>query len=283
MTKWINYFLIFLSLTFVIQSSEETNTYSPKLYEGIWPDFCSEHLRKFPEHCSVKNSHSISYCEELRESDSEFIVDKKIISQLSPYLNSIPVNMNKCSCFYCPQCSNQVIKGSFLKNCYEDEEDDLIIFEDEFIDGSDEEDDYHFEDYYVQPTSTVNIVCYKCKCLEIWYDKNNEDNSTYIELIYDQWEKCGQNSIPHGYFDINSKKSALFLEQHLKYIQENPTCKCYWPYRSKLACEISDTVYSKMSFLFENSYLSNLKNTTPPAFDFPNPKNPTNHDFLCNL
>lgn len=176
-------------------------------------------------------------------------IDKENIAQLSLYANRIPITINSCDFRFCLQCQSPVARGEFI-------DEDIWTEEEEYVYG---------------------MICYKCRCLKNWYNPNNldadEDDVKDEEIADEYWETCSHKAVPYKYFTILS--NVLFFEQHLKYCQENPACLCYWPYRSKRACEISDTIYNKMHPLIENSFLGKL--TSSEFNDY------TTHDVLTTL
>ncbi|MEK7340240.1 MAG: hypothetical protein AABZ92_05975, partial [Verrucomicrobiota bacterium] len=188
------------------------------------------HQNLWPDFCLEHQDH-FSYDDQK--------IDKENIAQLSLYANQIPTTTSRCDFRFCLQCQTSVAREVCLDDDGEDEEGDPDI-----------------------------IVCYKCRCLKNWYNENNldadEEDEQDEEIASEYWENCGNKAVPHKYFTNPSNVS--FLEQHVKYCQENPTCLCYWPHRSKRACEISDVIYTKMYPLVENSSLGKPNSPEFPCF-----------------
>ena len=167
-------------------------------------------------------------------------IDKVNIAQLSLYADQIPTTACRCDFRFCLQCQTPVARGVFLdENIWEEEEEHTYV-----------------------------MICYKCRCLKNWYDENNldadEDDKRDEEIAIKYWQTCNHRAVPYKYFFIPS--NILFLKQHLKYCRENPTCLCYWPYRSKRACEISNAIYHKMYHLVKNLSLRKPNSSGFPGF-----------------
>jgi tetratricopeptide (TPR) repeat protein len=234
MKIFIRVFIIFINFGILkAQANNEFSTFDPKLYNGIWPDFCFEHLQNFPEECSEQhideNGHE--YLNYIKDNSSECFIDKEIIFRLSNYLHLIPSN-SICDFLYCKNCHKPVIRGCFSD--YDEDEDE-----------------------------SFPIICYKCKCLSNWYDENDRDNYKEESFVEDYWVGCEKKACPHLYFNIATKQYIAFFENYLRYCYENNTCMCYWPFLSKIACEINDIVYENIYSLLESKslLLNELKNS----------------------
>jgi tetratricopeptide (TPR) repeat protein len=238
--------------------AEDTTCFSPNLYRSIWPDFCLEHLNKFPEACSECHTDDQGnlYLDFLQEGSSSAHIDTEILSRLSKYTKLIPTLSSSCSFQFCPRCSSPVARGIFAEECEKDE---------------------------LGNTTWEPVISYKCKCLENWhneYDEYNWDDDEQEDIPH--WTTCHKQAIPHYYFDVHSKQFVSFLEQHLKYCKENSKCMCYWPHRSIVACEISDDVYEKMEKLLEKSPLNQLTGSKNSS-DFPYLNDRATYGVLAGL
>ncbi len=260
-------FSILLTLFFMLNlhaDESKAKFFRPKLYESLWPDFCLDHLTRFPLECSEQYLDNFSdfYVEHLEQGNSEAYIDREIIFRLASYSNKIPKTSKNCDFLFCQQCHAPVVRGLFETESdnSEAEIDEDIIIDDEISDLG-------------------KSVCYTCKCIDSWHDKNQwEEDGRFIK---ENWTKCKTKAIPYQYFDIHAKESVPFLEQHLKYSQENPKCLCYWPYRSKTACEISDLIYDEMLTLSESSSLSKL--TSQKSKEFPYVQECFTHSVFSDL
>ncbi|PWU15457.1 MAG: hypothetical protein C5B45_02590 [Chlamydiae bacterium] len=177
-------------------------------------------------------------------------IDKENMAGLSHYANQIPTTASRCDFRFCLQCQSPVVRGEFINEDIWTEEGECIY----------------------------RMICYTCRCLKNWYNPNNldtdEEDEQDEEIVDEHWENCSYKTVPHKYFTIASNSS--FFEQHLKYCQENPTCLCYWPHRSKRACEINDAIYHKMHPLIESLSLDK-----PSSSEFASLEN--THDILNAL
>ncbi|MDR2540009.1 MAG: hypothetical protein LBC45_05425 [Chlamydiales bacterium] len=198
------------------------------------------HQNLWPDFC-------LEHLEFFSREDSK--MNQENIARLSLYADRIPRTINNCDFRFCLRCQSLVVRGEFI-------DEDMCTEEEEYVCG---------------------VICYKCRCLKNWYHPNNldadEEDERDEEIVDEYWENCSHKAVPHKYFTIASNLS--FFEQYLKYCQENPTCLCYWPYRSKRACEISDAIYHKVHPLIEHAFLS--KSTSSEFLGY------TTHDILTIL
>ncbi|MFX0209605.1 MAG: tetratricopeptide repeat protein, partial [Candidatus Hodarchaeota archaeon] len=224
----------------------------PKLYENVWPDFCLEHLLKNPRDCGEQciDQAGRLHATFLKEGNSNAFIDINLVHKISPLSSLIPVRNWTCGFSFCEECLSPVAMSAFPKDCDHD----------------------HDEDEWC-----AEIYC-KCGCSESWFDPDDDPAG-----IFCSWEDCQQNALPYVYFDIQTKQFFSFFEQHLNYLSDNPLCRCYWPYCSKAACEISDTVYDEMRTLLKSSYLSRLRETNWNSQDFPYLKDCSVHGVLARL
>lgn len=253
MLKWVKYFPLFVLLLLPsCKSFCDEEYYLPKIYQSLWPDFCLEHLTKFPDECSeqCKEKNGNFYLRYLIDGSAEAYIEKKLINSLSK-ANLIPSSSKICSFLFCNNCHQPVISSCFT--CYD-------------YDENDEE-------------KKIVRVFNRCDCLRCWFNEYDydEDKSYYLKKIYHyngdssddgevidfiekNWIRCPMLSIPHEYFDYKTKQFFSFLEQLLVYLEENLACLCFWPYRTKLACQISDIIYEKMMSIITNTPLKHLNN-----------------------
>lgn len=185
----------------------------------------------------------LEHLKELSDECNEQYIDKELIARLSYDSNRIPTTLNSCDFRSCLQCQAPAARRLCIDEDWTDEEENVY-----------------------------EILCYKCRCLKNWYNPNNldadEEDLKDEEIVDEYWDTCSNKAIPHSYFTIQAKPFVCFLEQHLKYCKENSSCLCYWPYLSKIACEISDTVYTKGYSLVENSFLGKLNSPEFNSLDF---------------
>ena len=218
---------------------------TPKIHQGIWPDFCLKHLQDEPEGCSAWSEYKSGglQLDFLIEGHSEAQVDKELIDRVRHLSHLIPQrrqgNKRRCDYAYCPNCSQTVIRGV---SYYEDDDDD--------DDGN---------DVY----SYIYFPVYKCGCTGQWWldldDLWNEECD-----IYDGWQFCNAPTIYHGYFDWHHQTYFRHLQNFLLYEKENPSCSCYWPQSDSSAKEISDFAYTKLKQAFEDSNLEVARSTFTP-------------------
>lgn len=77
-------------------------------------------------------------------------------------------------------------------------------------------------------------------------------------LTMSTWEGCKASAIYPGYLDCNLQRYAKYLDKHLRYIQSNPECSCYWPEKSDLAREANDVACEMFFRLFNNTCLKDV-------------------------
>lgn len=228
-------------------SSKVYASLTPKIHNGIWPDFCFKHLQSEPEGCSQwgldeNNNVQLSF---LINGQAEAQIDRALIERLEHLGYLIPSRKRGsngyCDYVWCPGCSQTVIRGISYCECDEDEEDD---------EGN---------DVY----SYVYFPVYKCDCTGQWWldpdDLLDEDCD-----IFKDWQFCEAPTIYHGYFDWHHQTYFHNLKNLLEYIDENPTCTCYWPQIDACAKEISDSLYEKLTRIFKAPTLSRTCKTFTP-------------------
>lgn len=218
---------------------------TPKIHQGIWPDFCLKHLQDDLEGCSAWGEYENNglQLDFLIDGHSEAQVDRELIDRVRHLSHLIPQrkqgNKRHCDYAYCPNCSQTVIRGV---SYYEDEDEDE--------DGN---------DVY----SYIYFPVYKCGCTGQWWldldDLWNEECD-----IYEGWQFCNAPTIYHGYFDWHHQTYFRHLQNFLLYEKENPACSCYWSQSDSRAKEVSDFAYTKLKQAFEASNLDTARSTFTP-------------------
>ncbi|MBI5346061.1 MAG: hypothetical protein HZB76_02840 [Chlamydiae bacterium] len=254
-------FLSFFALSFA-EDLQEKKYYFPKIFQGIWPNFCFRHLSSNPEGCSsfYVNKNGEASLEFLAQGSAQAFIDKDLIDQIAPYIKYFPQyeGYSPCDYIYCKACRSAVMRRV------------VAVWEE----WDDDDDDFEPE-YYCE-------LEYKCNCKNRWgEDKWGDRDYVYKE---DYWESCHNSYINHYYFDWHSKFYFNFLLQHLEYCSENDNCNCYWPQLSEISCQISDAVYSQMSNNLENEEaFKGLIECIPPPKEFPTLRNRTSYGVILSL
>jgi len=121
---------------------------------------------------------------------------------------------------------------------------------------------------YLIPHSHYQCSFILCEnCITPILKTSLTDRTTYTCILCKQPSdsfiyRCPNAAIPHEYttkYFIETDVWPLsmpYLKQHLAYSAENKNCLCYWPYRSKIACNISDFVYQEISLQKDFPYLT---------------------------
>lgn len=223
----------------------------PKIHHGFWPYFCPMHLLKDPAACGSwdEDKNGNMQLDFVLFRTAEAYYDPELIQRISSQLDLIPKNDKKlCDYAWCSVCKQTVLRGVSYNEGEEDEDQSLIYF-----------------------------PVYKCKCTGKWWiyldDLDKEDYK-----IYNGWKFCHAETIYPGYVDWHSKPYFRFLKRHLKYIEENPCCDCYWPEVEPLAKEISNLVYSDLLNELKTSNLDNIRE----SFHIPLAER-SQHGFLSGL
>ena len=224
-----------------------TTILTPKIHQGVWPDFCIHHLQIDPEGCSAWSCKSCRDPVELElflYGSSHVHIDQELISSLEHLIYFIPSSNTSC-CDYacCPSCQQTVIRA---------------------VSCDDEDEDYN-EEYPEAPIYDYSLI-YHCTCHQKygwWMDSEDAQNST--------WQFCSAPAIYYGYLDWNNRTYFHQLKNFLLYVEENPTCSCYWPQIDQQAQTISDKAYVQLEKiltpLYSDHFIENftphlLKNTT---------------------
>lgn len=218
---------------------------TPKIHQGIWPDFCLKHLQDEPEYCSAwsADKNGTLQLDFLIEGHSEAQIDRELIDRLGSLSSLIPQRKQgsnkRCDFAWCPRCSQTVIRGITY---YEDEgEDD---------DGND-------------VSSYVYLTIYKCGCTGKWWldldDVWDEDCD-----IVEEWQFCHAPTIYHGYLEWHHQTYFHHLKNFLLYAKENPTCSCYWPQIDPSAKEVSNCAYTKFERAFAVASFDETRKTFTP-------------------
>ncbi len=225
--------------------SEVYASITPKIHQGIWPNFCLKHLQDDPEGCSAwsEDSSESLQLDFLIEGHSEAQIDRELIERLRHLSHLIPQRKQGdnryCDYAYCPNCSQTVIRGI---SYYEDEDEDE--------EGN---------DFY----SYIYFPVYKCGCTGQWWLDVDELWNEECD-IYEGWQFCYAPTIYHGYFDWHHQTYFHHSQNFLLYQKENPSCSCYWPQSDSCAKEVSDYAYTKLTQAFETSNLDTARSTFTP-------------------
>lgn len=210
--------IFFLSTFFYVFSLIGNQKNCPQMFNSLWPDFCLEHLTKYPEACSEYEFDQDSGFYFRKYEAVEAYIDPEMITLLSKYVYLIPAipdafidRDSYCDFIFCEKCNSPLVRN--------------VLQEKEW-------------DFFEEEWENFSTVRYKCKC-----------DSVKNEFC----KGCSSLSLPHCFFDISTKPSLPYLLQHLKYSHQNQKCVCYWPYKNDVASEISDCVYDILyDTLYEN-------------------------------
>lgn len=221
----------------------------PQIHWGIWPSFCPKHLVEDPDGCS-------SWDEDKRGNVKlDFVLngtatayfDPKLIGKIRNQLDLIPKNPNKlCSYGRCLSCNRPVIQGLF----YEENE---------------------YDDNTPRP-----FLMYKCECTDYWLEDCVSDKEDIA--ISEKWTLCRRPTIYSYYVDWHHQTYFHFLEGHLAYVSENPSCNCYWPQVNSRAKDISDLTYNQLLIELKEHHLEDIAEIFSPFL-----KKRTHHGFICGL
>ncbi|MCB1181660.1 MAG: tetratricopeptide repeat protein [Chlamydiia bacterium] len=231
---------------------------TPKIHQGIWPDFCLKHLQDDPEGCSAWGEYQNEglQLDFLVNGHSEAQVDRELINRVRHLSHFIPQrkqgNQKYCHYAYCPNCSQTVIRGL-----------------------SYDEDNGYYDDYDVYHYSYYLV--YRCGCTGKWWVNINCLSKEEYEICI-KWQFCCAPTIYHGYFDWHHQTYFHHLESFLLYEKENPSCSCYWPQIDTSAQAISDYVYAQLEEDYETSNLEEVRSTFSPYL-----VERSRHGFLSGL
>lgn len=226
-----------------VASREDESKYvsiTPKIHDGIWPDFCLKHLHEDPEGCSAwaEDDDGKVMLEFVLEGHAHAHIERALIDSLGHLAYLIPTknrgNKKYCDYAWCPKCQ-QTVKRS------------ICVEEDEYDEGC----------------SYLYFLVYKCGCTGCWWlDLNDLDRA--CQKIYNGWQFCKCPTIYHGYFDWHNQTYFRHLKNILSYVEENPTCTCYWPQIDSRAKTISDLSYTKLDKVIESTSLLKTTNVFSP-------------------
>ncbi len=236
---FISFITLIISLFSLLSNLfADTQTEYPKLYQSLWPEFCENHLLNEKEACSeqLNNAKINCYFEYVSDGIKRTILSQrfcpyKFYTSLNPefpyesidMLVFIPEQEKYCSYLFCKTC-NQPVKKS------------LGVL------------DRFFGDQQLM----IQYIC-ECNCIE-----KSPEFQDYEIFENSNWCGCKNLSIPFAYFNTFTAKYFQFFNHHLLYSKQNPSCTCYWPYVSKIACKISNIVYDEMESFFRTSCLFKL-------------------------
>jgi tetratricopeptide (TPR) repeat protein len=214
--------------------SQIYSTITPKIHQGIWPDFCLQHLQDDPEGCSAwsEDEKGNVQLEFLLHGQSQVQIDRELINQLGHLVYLIPIkNRGKgdkkyCDHAWCPICEQTVLRAICV-----------------------EQDDRYDEGY-----AYLYFLVHKCGCTGCWWiDLDGLDTDTKEHKIYRRWRFCKSSTIYHGYLDWHHQTYFRHLKNVLLYVEENPNCSCYWPQVDPRAQIISDLAYEKLDKIIESA------------------------------
>lgn len=79
--------LLIISSGFTEEVVLDSSYFFPQIYENLWPDFCWEHLRRFPNECSEQHTDQSGnfYQDYLIGGISACQIDKALISRCHPF------------------------------------------------------------------------------------------------------------------------------------------------------------------------------------------------------
>jgi len=230
-----NYSLLFLCVLLAC-SLLAGEPLQPKVHQGRWPHFCFHHLNTGPESCSsyIDDENGDIKLELHVFGYAEAYYERELIDKISSRFPSIPTNP-LCACDYawCPACQQSVKRAI----SYEYKRSDIS------------------ESNYDKQQSDI---LYQCDCTEgRWLDP---DYLYDFEIkIYKKWIFCKAPTIYPGYVDRNHKFYFQLLDNYLSYLEQNPTCDCYWPQVSKTARTISNRVYDQLLSVLEITQIDKKK------------------------
>lgn len=216
----------------------------PKIFKGIWPNFCVHHMQSDPMGCSAwgEDEHHPLNLELYLYGYSHAHIDRELIERLGHLIYFIPTNRNvksKCSYGACSSCNQKLLYG---------------------VDCS-EGDDYEEED----PQSYDYTLLKRCEC----DGEGNCKGCKWIEEgVPDSWSFCLAPTIYFGYLDWNNKTYFRHLKNLLNYVEKNTDCNCYWPQINQTARIISDQVYDKLKNILDPFYSNELYKHFSPLYDF---------------
>lgn len=264
-------FLLLLCICFSGHVQAEDEVFYPCIYDNdVWSDFCVAHLKQYPLQCGEYDTYvEGDFPTFLKTGSSRFHVSEETLVKLSDYLDKIP-NIGRCGFRFCSECRVPLLRGVF----------DQSDFDNAILEDDPEDNGFRYE-------KIGNVIGEKCLYSKSWQDSHLVDMRTRLwpgfwpHKLCKDW--CGKKAPPYNYFDVANQQFIPFLEQHLKYSQENPECLCYWPHRSQEAFKISDLMYRKVKYLVNESSLSGLIEQENPPVEFPYLKNRSSKGVVTGL
>ncbi|MCB1106784.1 MAG: tetratricopeptide repeat protein [Chlamydiia bacterium] len=214
------------------------------LYEYLWPNFCYQHLKNAPKSCSEPQGND-NRAVFIEEENVNVCVEPSLCVEVDLLASYIPEMNQRCDHYFCQKCREDIIRvyglGEFSSGGY--------------ISHTDERTGITVRLPYLD-SEEYEVICRQCGCpyyhLEIIEDRELPD------LGGKDWIHCSNLAIPSFYFNGYTKQYFPFLKEHLLYCSENPSCSCYWPYISDIACQISDLVFKEGTFLAQKTCIKNL-------------------------
>ena len=96
-------------------------------------------------------------------------------------------------------------------------------------------------------------MLWNCQCKDKLLGKNYKQN---LNKWMSDWTQCNQRSIIYaGYLSDDYLKFSSFFYEYLQYIDQNQSCKCYWPEISNKAATVNNTAYKLFRKLFKSTDL----------------------------
>lgn len=235
-------------------SKKIASSLRPKIHQGIWPEFCLEHLQEDAEGCSSWRDDPLGnpQLEFLLDGHAQVQIDRQMIEQLGALAALIPAktrgDKQECNHAYCPKCDQAVIRSL----CYRESEDDKGLRLDYF-------------------------VAYRCRCSKgNWLDLSNLNKQD--KAIAKEWKFCKRPTIYPGYLDWHHQCYSSNLKKFLQYSERNPDCLCYWPETEDAARKISDLAYEKLDAVLSHPYLTGVRKSFSPYL-----AERTRHGFYSGL
>ena len=244
----------------------------PKLYQGLWPNFCLEHLQTTGEICSeTLIGTEYYYCyyspEEEQAVYDIFFDEDGNACKLNPPEN-IDDDEDAQAVIEEPE-GEWIDIGDFSPFsfciCTDQKHLDELDNSNAFLPSGKNNCAYMSCNVCNKPVlkslgiysdSDFNIaIQYNCDCCFYPIVLDSSNYKMYKDL---DWSNCNSATVPFAYFNRFNSKYLPFFRNHLLYTNQNPYCSCYWPHVSKIACQISDIVYDNMRLIFKTETMSEL-------------------------
>jgi tetratricopeptide (TPR) repeat protein len=230
--------------------ADKEKQHLPKIHRTFWPYFCQKHLIEDPEGCSSwgEDAYGRLELEFTLDGNATAYFDRQLINRIAPFMDLIPKSTRKCEYAWCPTCKQTVISG--------------VCWDDEY----DEED---------EGEENAAFLVLKCGCTDYWIGDTIEKEDYDM---FKAWKYCKAHTINPNYVEWDHKTYFRFLENHLSYVTENPSCNCYWPQIGDKAKGISDGIYISLLNELESSDFDKVRETF-----YLHKNERTKHGFLSEL